>query len=115
MRFAEWRFPELRSKNQSVLQFMVSRIVLTTRSVPWYAIGMAINLPPDLEKSIRRHLSSGQYKSAEDVLRAALDQFDEMDLVSLRHSADDERAGRLVSLESAADAIREKHGFDKPQ
>ena len=94
---------------------MVSRIVLTVGSVPWYAMSMAINLPPDLEKSVRRHLSSGQYQSAEEVLRAALDQFDEMDLASLRQSADDEQAGRLVSLESAAAAIRQKHGFDKPQ
>lgn len=94
---------------------MISRIVLTVRSVPWYAVGMAINLPPDLEQSVQRHLSSGQYQSAEDVLRAALHQFDEMDLVSLRQSADDENAGRLVSLESAADAIRRKHGFEKPQ
>jgi Arc/MetJ-type ribon-helix-helix transcriptional regulator len=76
---------------------------------------MAINLPPDLERSVRRHLSSGQYQSAEDVLRAALYQFDEMDLVSLRQSEDDEKASRLVSLESAAAAVRQKHGFDNPQ
>ena len=76
---------------------------------------MAINLPPDLEQSVRRHLSSGQFQSAEDVLRAALHQFDEMDLASLRQSAEDEQAGRLVSLQSATAAIRQKHGFDEPQ
>ena len=106
---------ENRLTQQILPQFMVSRIVLTVRSLPWYAMNMAINLPPDLEKSVRRHLSSGQYQSAEEVLRAALDQFDEMDLASLRQSADDEQAGRLVSLESAAAAIRQKHRFDKPQ
>jgi Arc/MetJ-type ribon-helix-helix transcriptional regulator len=67
--------------------------------------------PPDLERSALRHLSSGQYQSAEDVLRAALYQFDKMNFVSLRQSEDDEKAGRLVSHESAA-AVRQKHGFD---
>lgn len=76
---------------------------------------MAINLPPDLEQTVRRHLSSGQFQSAEDVLRAALHQFDEMDLASLRQSAEDEQAGRLVSLETVATTIRQKHGFDEPQ
>ena len=94
---------------------MMSRIVLTVRSVPWYASRTAINPPPDLEKSVGRHLSSGQYQSTEEVLRAALHQFDEMDLVSLRQGADDEQAGRLVSLETAAASIRQKHGFYKPQ
>ncbi len=74
-----------------------------------------LSFPPDLEKSVRRHLSSGQYQSAEEVLRAALHQFDEMDLVSLRQSADDDQAGRLVSLETDAASIRQKHGFEKPQ
>ena len=76
---------------------------------------MAINLPPDIERSVRRHLSSGQFQTAEDVLRAALNQFDEMDLATLRESMEDEKAGRLVSLQSAAASIRQKHGFDKPQ
>ncbi len=76
---------------------------------------MAINLPPDLEQSVRRHLSSGQFQSAEDVLRAALNQFYEMDLASLRQSSEDEQAGRLVSLQAATATIRQKHGFDEPQ
>ena len=76
---------------------------------------MAINLPPDIERSVRRHLSSGQFQTAEDVLRAALNQFDEMDLATLRESMEDEKTGRLVSLQTAAASIRQKHGFDKPQ
>ncbi len=76
---------------------------------------MAINLPPDIERSVRRHLSSGQFQTAEDVLRAALQQFDEMDLAGLRESMEDETVGRLVSLQTDAASIRQKHGFDKPQ
>ena len=67
---------------------------------------MQINLPPDLEQSIRRHLASGQFLSAEDVLRAALHQFDQMDILSLKRSEDDESAGRVVSLQIAAEALR---------
>lgn len=91
------------------------RIILTVQTLPWYDPFMAINLPPDLEQSVRRHISSGQYHSAEDVLRAALHQFDEMDLVSLKQSADDEKAGRVVSLQSAAASIRQKHNFSDTQ
>ena len=91
------------------------RIVLTVPTLAWYSYGMAINLPPDLEQSVRRHISSGQYDSAEDVLRAALHQFDEMDLVSLKQSADDEKAGRVISLQAAAASIRQKHNFSDSQ
>lgn len=76
---------------------------------------MAINRPLDLEQPVRRHISSGQYYSAEDVWRAALHQFDEMDLVSLKQSADDEKAGRIVSLQTAAASIRQKHNFSDSQ
>jgi Arc/MetJ-type ribon-helix-helix transcriptional regulator len=75
---------------------------------------MAINLPPDLEQSVRRHISSGQYHSAEDVLRAALHQFDEIDVVSLQHSAADETAGRVVSLPEAT-SIHQKHDLSDLQ
>ena len=74
------------------------RIVLTVGTVLWDSYLMAINLPPDIERSVRRHLSSGQFQTAEDVLRAALHQFDEMDLGSLRDSMEDETAGRSNGL-----------------
>jgi antitoxin ParD1/3/4 len=37
---------------------------------------MQLNVPPDLEKLINRRLSSGGYKSVEDVLRRALEAQD---------------------------------------
>ena len=89
--------------------------VLTVSTLAWYSHDMPINLPHDLEQSVRRHISSGQYLSAEDVLRAALNQFDEMDLVSLKQSADDEKAGRVVSLQAVAASIRRKHNFSDTQ
>jgi Arc/MetJ-type ribon-helix-helix transcriptional regulator len=76
---------------------------------------MAINLPPDLEQSVRRHISSGQFHSAEDVLRAALHQFDEMVLAGLKQSAADEDRGRIVPLQTAAASIRRKHNFSDSQ
>jgi Arc/MetJ-type ribon-helix-helix transcriptional regulator len=37
---------------------------------------MQLNVPPDLEMLIKKRLSSGGYKSAEDVLRRALEAQD---------------------------------------
>lgn len=76
---------------------------------------MAINLPADFEQSARRHISSGQFHSAEDVLRAALHQFDEMDLAGLKQSAEDEKLVRVVSLQAVAATIRRKHNFNDSQ
>lgn len=92
---------------------LTRRFILTSQALLWYSLHMAIDLPPDLEQSVRRHLSSGQYSSAEDVLRAALHQFDEMDVVSLKHSAADETAGRVVSLQAVVSSIRQKHNFSE--
>ncbi len=89
------------------------RFILTSQALLWYPAPMAIDLPPDLEQSVQRHMSSGQYHSAEDVLRAALHQFDEMDVVSLKHSAVDETAGRVVSLQPVVSAIRQKHNLSE--
>jgi hypothetical protein len=50
-----------------------------------------------------------------DVLRAALHQFDEMDLAGLKKSAEDEDLGRIVSLQTAAASIRRKHNFSDSQ
>lgn len=60
---------------------------------------------------MRRHIHSGQYHSAEEVLRAAMDQFDQMDIVSLKQSLVDETAGHVVSLNTVAASIRQKHRF----
>ena len=72
---------------------------------------MSINLPPDIQQSVQRHMSTGQFRSAEDVLRAAMIQFDQMDLVSLKLSLDDEKAGRMVTLQSVASSLRSAYGF----
>jgi Arc/MetJ-type ribon-helix-helix transcriptional regulator len=72
---------------------------------------MSINLPPDIQQSVQRHLSTGQFRSAEDVLRAAMIQFDQMDLVSLKLSLDDQKAGRMVTLQSVASSLRNAYGF----
>jgi Arc/MetJ-type ribon-helix-helix transcriptional regulator len=74
-----------------------------------------MNLPQDLEQSVRRHIHSGQYHSAEEVLRAAMDQFDQMDIVGLKQSVIDETAGDTVSLHTVATSIRQKHRFSDPQ
>ena len=74
-----------------------------------------INLPKDLEQAAERHLASGRYSSVEDVLRAALNHLDTLDLESLQHSLNDESAGRMVPLHEAASRIREKHGFASPE
>ena len=72
---------------------------------------MTINLPPDLDQAVRKHITSGDFHTAEDVLRAALDQFDVIDLRSLRQSIADEEAGRLKPLDEVVSSIRQKHDF----
>jgi Arc/MetJ-type ribon-helix-helix transcriptional regulator len=72
---------------------------------------MSINLPPDIQQAVQRHMSTGQFRSAEDVLRAAMIQFDQMDLVSLKLSLDDQKAGRMVTLQSVASSLRNAYGF----
>jgi hypothetical protein len=53
--------------------------------------------------------------STEEVLRAAMDQFEQMDIVGLKRSAIDETAGHVVSLQTVATSIRQKHRFSDPQ
>ncbi len=64
---------------------------------------------------MQRQIHSGQYHSAEEVLRAAMDQFEQMDIVGLKRSAIDETAGHVVSLHTVATSIRQKHRFSDPQ
>ena len=74
---------------------------------------MAINLPPDLEEAVARHVSSGNFATAEDVLRAAMDKLDSDDLESLKASLEEEEAGLVKSLNDVAGSIRQKHGFSE--
>ena len=44
-----------------------------------------------------------------------MDQFDQMDIVSLKQSVVDETAGHVVSLHTVATSIRQKDRFSDPQ
>lgn len=70
-----------------------------------------LNLPPDLQEVIERHLASGRFANVEEVLRAALDQLDDAGISELKDSLVDEEAGRIKPLADVAAEVREKLGF----
>lgn len=42
-------------------------------------VPMSLNIPPEVERAIRERVESGQYESAEDVLRACLEALEEQE------------------------------------
>ena len=74
-----------------------------------------IDLPPDLEQAVERHVASGRFANAEEVLRAAMERLDDSDIESLRESIADEQAGRMRPLSDVAAATRRKFGFTEPE
>ena len=58
---------------------------------------MQIILSEDTQNSIQRHLASGHFASAEDVVRAAIAHLDEYEetVADIHASFEDEQAGRL--------------------
>lgn len=72
-------------------------------------VPMSLNIPPEVERAIRERVESGQYPSADDVLRAAMQALDwaeaeyENRLEALRRDIDegiaDLERGDVVSQE----------------
>lgn len=69
---------------------------------------MNVSLTPELEKVISKHVASGHYATASEVVREALRMLDrEKTLVYIRSEVqkgvDDMKAGRFISLKTPAD------------
>ena len=70
-----------------------------------------INLPPDIKQAVERHVASGRFANAEDVLRAAMQKLEASDIESLRESLADEQVNRMKPLADVASDVRNRFGF----
>ena len=76
---------------------------------------MQINLSPETLKKIERFIASGKFRSPDDVVEAAVEEFCEPDdaIANIRQGLDDEAAGRLHSLADADAYLRRKNSIPK--
>ncbi|MEX0802240.1 MAG: type II toxin-antitoxin system ParD family antitoxin [Candidatus Binatia bacterium] len=74
---------------------------------------MSYQLPPEIDQRIQAQIALGIYQTPAEVLHEALDALDERneDLASIQRGIEDEKAGRLTSLEDFDKEIRALHGF----
>jgi antitoxin ParD1/3/4 len=74
---------------------------------------MAISLTPELEHIVHQKLATGRYKSAEDVLSAALRALNEEEetIAAISEGWEDVVAGRVEPWELADAEFRKKHGL----
>jgi Arc/MetJ-type ribon-helix-helix transcriptional regulator len=69
--------------------------------------------PPDVQDQIRQQIATGQYRSEDDVLRAALEALSVRhdELVAIQAGLDDMEAGRLRPFEDVDADIRRQFDF----
>ncbi len=72
-------------------------------------------LPPDLEQQVKDYLASGQYRTAEDVVREAFRALadEQTALGDIRHGIEDLDAGRGRPLSDIDAEIRKKHNISR--
>jgi predicted transcriptional regulator len=72
---------------------------------------MTRQLPPDIELLVNAQLATGQYATASDVLRDAMQSLVERQAVAddLQASLADIEAGRVLPLEEVVVDIRQRH------
>ena len=77
---------------------------------------MTLQLPPDIELLVNTQLATGQYATANDVLRDAMHSLVERQAVAddLQASLADIEAGRISPFEEVVADIRQRHGWDTP-
>jgi Arc/MetJ-type ribon-helix-helix transcriptional regulator len=70
-------------------------------------------LPPDVDLQVKQYLASGQYLTAEDVLRDALRALAEEQgvVTDIRRGLEDLDAGRGRALEDVDADLRSKHNI----
>jgi predicted transcriptional regulator len=74
---------------------------------------MPYQLPPDIDQRVQSQIALGFYQTPAEVLNDALDALDQRneDLASIQRGIEDEKAGRLTSLEEFDKEMRERYGF----
>lgn len=78
---------------------------------------MSISLTPELDQLVHQKLANSQYRSVEDVLRAALRALDEEEatIAAITEGYEDIQAGRVYSLEEANAEFYRKHSITPPE
>ena len=77
---------------------------------------MNLQLPADIEASMRAFIASGNYTNEEEVLRkalAALNRY-EQDVAAIQEGIDDMEAGRYRPWEEVKAELRTKFGSGNP-
>ncbi len=74
---------------------------------------MSYAFPPEIAEPVRRRVTSGQFPSEDDVLRAALHALDERDeeLGAIQEGLADLDAGRVSELGDVDARLRAKYGI----
>jgi len=74
---------------------------------------MTYQLPPDLDAQIRQHLSTGHYRTEEDVLREALLALkcQEAEVTAIGEGIDDMEAGNVQPLREFDREFRKRKGM----
>jgi putative addiction module CopG family antidote len=78
---------------------------------------MTISLTPELDRRLNEKLASGNYKSVEEILTAALRALDEEEqtVAAIQEGHEDFLAGRYQSLEEADAEFRQKYGTSRSE
>jgi len=76
---------------------------------------VTIQVPADVQQLISQEMQRGGYASTEEVLRKALQALSHQneDIAAIAEGIADMESGRVVPLEEAETALREKLGFHK--
>lgn len=74
---------------------------------------MSYAFPPEIAEPVRRRVTSGQFPSEDEVLKAALRALDERDeeLTAIQEGLTDLEAGRVSSLADVDARMRAKHAI----
>jgi Arc/MetJ-type ribon-helix-helix transcriptional regulator len=74
---------------------------------------MAYQLPPDIDQRVQSQIVLGIYQTPAEVLNEALDALDQrnQDLASIQRGIEDEKAGRMKTLEEFDQEMRKQFGL----
>lgn len=78
---------------------------------------MPYQLPPDIDQRVQSQIALGLYQNPGDVLKDALDALERQneDVAAIGRGIEDEKAGRLTSLEDFDKEMRQRSGFPPKQ
>ncbi|NOY42149.1 MAG: hypothetical protein GXP26_09975 [Planctomycetes bacterium] len=74
---------------------------------------MNLQLPADIDTTLKSFLAGGRYENEVEVLREALATLKhrDVDIAAIQKGIDDEEAGRIRPFEEIDAELRAKHGF----